>query len=108
MMKVISSVKRKTKMVMCGKCNDKGWYREPDPARKGFTVDCPCGKTNLNDQDDFDIVLHTLSEKRDQLQKMLEGSMKFGLLDLMDQIRMEQIDQLDKAIKSYKGEHNET
>jgi hypothetical protein len=49
--------------------------------------------------DDFDIVIQTLQEKRDILWKMTNSNMNADMFNIMDEIRLEQIDQLDKAIK---------
>jgi hypothetical protein len=56
-------------------------------------------------EEDFDIVIHTLQEKRDILWKMTEKNMSMNLMNIMDDIRLDQIDQLDKAIAMWK-EHN--
>lgn len=49
--------------------------------------------------DEYDIVLDTLQKQRDKLWKMTESNMNHDLFNIMDQIRLEQIDQLDKAMK---------
>ena len=51
--------------------------------------------------EEYDIVLATLQEKRDRLWKMNQQNMNADMFNIMDQIRLEQIDQLDKAIQSY-------
>jgi hypothetical protein len=54
--------------------------------------------------DDFDIVLHTLQEKRDVLWKMTERNMRseFIGMGIMDDIRLNQIEQLDIAMKMWR------
>jgi hypothetical protein len=54
--------------------------------------------------DDFDIVIHTLQEKRDILWKMTQSNMNVDMFNIMDQIRLEQIDVLEKAIEKRKQE----
>lgn len=50
---------------------------------------------------DYDVVLDTLQKQRDILWKMTQQNMNADMFNIMDQIRLEQIDQLDKAIQSY-------
>jgi hypothetical protein len=54
----------------------------------------------MNEQD-YDVVLSTLREKRNLLWKMTESNMisEFTGMSIMDDIRLEQIEQLDKAMK---------
>jgi hypothetical protein len=54
--------------------------------------------------DDFDIVLHTLQEKRDVLWKMTERNMRSEIIGMgiMDDIRLNQIEQLDIAMKMWR------
>lgn len=51
---------------------------------------------------EYDIVLDTLQKQRDRLWKMTQSNMNHDLFNIMDQIRLEQIDQLDKAMKLWK------
>jgi hypothetical protein len=51
---------------------------------------------------DYDIVLDTLQEKRDRLWKMNQQNMNADMFNIMDQIRLEQIDELDRAMASWK------
>lgn len=53
-------------------------------------------------EDDYDVVLDTLQKQRDILWKMTESNMNHNLFNIMDQIRLEQIDQLDKAMEMWK------
>jgi len=54
-------------------------------------------------EEDYDIVLDTLQNQRAILWKMTESNMNNDLFNIMDQIRLEQIDQLDKAIVMWKA-----
>jgi len=52
----------------------------------------------MNDEKDYDVVLDTLSIKRAILWKMTQSNMNMDMMNIMDDIRLEQIGQLDKAI----------
>jgi hypothetical protein len=54
--------------------------------------------------DDYDVVLHTLQEKRDLLWSMTERNMnsEYVGMNIMDDIRLSQIRQLDIAIRMWK------
>jgi hypothetical protein len=54
-------------------------------------------------EEQYDVVLSTLREKRNLLWKMTESNMNHDLFNIMDQIRLEQIDQLDKAIEMWRN-----
>ncbi len=58
----------------------------------------------MNEDDDFDVVVHALQTHRDILWKMTECNMnsEFMGMNIMDDIRLKQIDQLDNAIKCHK------
>ena len=56
----------------------------------------------MNDEPDFDIVLYTLEEKIKLFMKITEGNINMDMFNIMDQIRLEQIDQLQQAIKLWK------
>ena len=49
-------------------------------------------------EEDYDVVIDTLQKQRDILWKMTQQNMNADMFNIMDQIRLEQIDQLDKAI----------
>ena len=55
----------------------------------------------MTEEPEFNIVIHTLQEKRDALWKMTESNMNTGLFNIMDQIRLEQIEELDKAMNHW-------
>jgi hypothetical protein len=48
--------------------------------------------------DDFDIVIHTLQEKKDRLWKLSQSNMNHDMFNVMDQIRLEQIQELNEAM----------
>ena len=52
--------------------------------------------------EEYDVVIATLQEKRDRLWKMTQQNMNSDSFNIMDQIRLEQIDQLDHTIASWK------
>lgn len=56
----------------------------------------------MNTEQEYDVVIDALQEKRDRLWKMTQQNMNADMMNVMDQIRLEQIDQLDKAILSWK------
>ncbi len=58
--------------------------------------------------DDFDIVLHTLQEKKNSLWKMTESNMRSEYIGMgiMDDIRLSQIRQLDIAMRMWKERLN--
>ena len=54
----------------------------------------------MNDEEDYDVVVDVLQKHRDKLWIMTQQNMnsEYIGMNIMDQIRLEQIDQLDKAI----------
>jgi hypothetical protein len=52
--------------------------------------------------DDYDVVIDTLTKHRDKLWKMTKSNMNSDMMNIMDSIRLEQIDQLDAAIRMWK------
>ncbi len=57
--------------------------------------------------EEYDVVIDVLTKHREQLWKMTQSNMNAGAFNIMDTIRLEQIDKLDDAIKLWK-EHNES
>jgi hypothetical protein len=57
----------------------------------------------MSSESEYDVVLDTLQKQRDKLWKMTESNMNHDLFNIMDQIRLEQIDKLDKAMKLWKA-----
>ena len=53
-------------------------------------------------EEQYDVVLSTLEEKRNLLWKMTESNMNMDMMNVMDDIRLEQIQQLDKAMELWK------
>ncbi len=47
---------------------------------------------------EFDIVIATLQEKKDKLWKMTQSNMNSDMFNAMDQIRLEQIQELNEAM----------
>jgi len=56
----------------------------------------------MNEEEDYDVVIDTLQKQRDILWKMTQQNMNSGMFNIMDQIRLESIDQLDKAMTMWK------
>ena len=56
--------------------------------------------------DDFDIVVDTLQKTIDKFQKMIRDNIRADMFNLMDEIRIEQITQLEKAIKMWESAKN--
>jgi hypothetical protein len=55
------------------------------------------GKQNMNE--DYDVVIDTLQKKIDALWKMTKSNMDNDMMNIMDDIRLKQIDELEKAIE---------
>jgi hypothetical protein len=53
-------------------------------------------------EEEYDVVIDALQEKRDRLWKMTQQNMNADMFNIMDEIRLEQIDQLDRAIQQWK------
>lgn len=47
---------------------------------------------------EFDIVIATLEEKKQKLWKMTQDNMKMDMVNIMDDIRIEQIQELNEAM----------
>lgn len=60
----------------------------------------------MNDEEEYDVVIDTLQKHRDKLWKMTQSNMNAGAFNIMDSIRLEQIDKLDDAMKLWR-KHNE-
>jgi len=58
--------------------------------------------------EDYDVVIDALQKYRDTLWKMTERNMnsEYIGMNIMDDIRLEQIDELDEAIKERKMRRN--
>jgi len=53
-------------------------------------------------EEDYDVVVDVLQKHREKLWIMTQQNMNAESFNIMDQIRLEQIDQLDKAIIMWK------
>jgi len=60
---------------------------------------------NVLDEEEYDVVVDTLQRHHDTLWAMTQSNMNMDMFNIMDQIRLEHMDQLKKAIKLWK-EHN--
>jgi hypothetical protein len=58
---------------------------------------------NTTEDQEYDVVLDTLQKHRNILWKMTQQNMNMDMFNIMDQIRLEQIDQLDKAMELWKN-----
>jgi hypothetical protein len=60
--------------------------------------------------EDYDVVLATLKEKRDQLWNMTERNMRSEYIgmNIMDDIRLDQIQQLEEAMRMWQARANDT
>lgn len=60
----------------------------------------------MNEEAEYDVVLDTLQKQRDILWKMTQSNMNSDMFNIMDQIRLEQIDQLEKAMAIWRDKQN--
>jgi len=60
--------------------------------------------------EDYDVVLATLKEKRDHLWTMTERNMRseYVGMNIMDDIRLDQIQQLEEAMRMWQARANDT
>ena len=63
----------------------------------GITVPTS-GAPTMNDNENYDVVIDTLQKQYDALWKMTQRNMNADLFNIMDQIRLEQMDQLKRAM----------
>jgi len=56
--------------------------------------------------EDFDIVVYTLQQTIDKFQKKIQDNINADMFNLMNEIRIEQITQLEKAIKMWESAKN--
>jgi hypothetical protein len=52
--------------------------------------------------EDYDVVIDTLQKKIDALWKMTQANMNANMMNIMDDIRLKQIDELNQAITLWK------
>ena len=63
----------------------------------------------MNEYDEeYDVVIDTLQKKIDTLWKMTQANMNADMMNIMDDIRLEQIDELKKAIELWKDRNEES
>jgi uncharacterized metal-binding protein len=47
---------------------------------------------------EYDVVLSTLEEKKQELWKITQSNMEMGVVNIMDDIRLEQIQEINEAM----------
>jgi hypothetical protein len=52
--------------------------------------------------EEYDVVIDTLQKHKDKLWKMTKSNMDNDMMNIMDDIRLEQISQLEKAMELWK------
>ena len=57
----------------------------------------------MTEEPDYDVVIDTLQKHRDKLWKMVQQNSEAYMFNIMDQIRLEQIQELDDAIAERKN-----
>lgn len=55
--------------------------------------------------DDYCVVTDVLTKHRDQLMKMTQQNTQSDMFNIMDQIRLEQVAEIDKCLKMWR-QHN--
>ena len=53
--------------------------------------------------EDYDVVVDTLQKKHDVLWKITQSNMNIDMMNIMDQIRFEQMAELEQAITMWKS-----
>ena len=53
--------------------------------------------------EEYEVEIATLQEKRDRLWNMTQSNMNHDMFNIMDEIRLEQIDELEKAMELWKN-----
>jgi hypothetical protein len=56
----------------------------------------------MSEEAEYDVVIDTLQKKIDIFWKMTQSNMNADMMNIMDDIRLEQISQLEKAITLWK------
>jgi hypothetical protein len=56
----------------------------------------------MSEEQDYDVVIDVLEKHKDKLWKMTQSNMDNDMMNIMDDIRLEQISQLEKAITLWK------
>ena len=60
----------------------------------------------ITDEEEYDVVLDTLQKQIDVLWEMTQRNMNHDMFNIMDQIRLEQINELKSAMKIWR-EHKQ-
>ena len=60
------------------------------------------------EEQEYDVVIDVLQKHKDKLWKMTQSNMNLDLFNIMDQIRLEQISQLEKAIQLWENRNEES
>jgi hypothetical protein len=53
--------------------------------------------------EEYDVVIDTLQKHRDILWNMTQSNMNHDMFNIMDEIRLEQIDELEKAMDMWRN-----
>jgi len=56
----------------------------------------------MNKEDTYDVVIDALVTYRDRIQKMTDDNMRMDMMNVMDDIRLKNIDKLNAAITWWK------
>jgi hypothetical protein len=56
----------------------------------------------MDNEVEYDVVIDALCSRRDALWKMTKSNMDNDMMNIMDDIRLEQISQLEKAMELWK------
>lgn len=57
----------------------------------------------MTEEPEYDVVIDTLQKQSDVLLKMVQRNSEMGLFNIVDQIRLKQIQELENAIKERKN-----
>ena len=81
--------------------SDKGYEESTHQKQADFAKKRNYPLQEMEDKD-YDVVIDTLQKKRDILWKMTQQNMNADMYNIMDQIRLEQIAQLERAIELWR------
>ena len=59
--------------------------------------------SKMSEEKEYDVVIDVLTKHRDKLWKMTQSNMNAMSFNIMDQIRLDHIEQLDEAILLWKN-----
>ena len=83
--------------------SDKGYEESTHQKQADFAKKRNYPLQEMEDKD-YDVVIDTLQKKRDILWKMTQQNMNADMYNIMDQIRLEQIAQLERAIERWRDD----